>query len=312
MNYPNDVFNSEKCDTKIRLSFRTKNVANDLVNHPTFKANKLLAYIPEFKITCQGVIKGIPFEYTTDEIKKQAHSPIPIKNISRFNRFRVIDGLLQSQSTKSLLITFEGQSRPDRINLYGNLLQVHPYVSQVKRCGNCLRFGHTKKDCQSSSTCDHCSEEAHGSDIQCPKAQDPPKCINCKGPHNSRSNTCPKLAHQRNIHSFAVHNGISYLEARGVLSGKAKIFTPSQPTSFNPYSFPPLHKNSATPVQKTHFTQSSNQSQPQSSSIDQQKIHTQHNQEPNLSHPSFPLLNNTMSFPSSSSNHPTCQIHMLL
>lgn len=235
---------TKKLGSSILVSFNTRDEAHNLLTHPLLEKNNIVAYIPEWTTVRKGVIKGINLEFSDEELLKEIHSSPPITEVKRCNRFnKKEDGTTSSTPSQSVLLTFDGQMLPTKVSIYGIYLEVSPYTSQVKRCGNCLRFAHSRKQCRSEKTCDHCSRKDHGDGIVCPTVSAAAKCINCQGEHKSTYDNCPELLRQRAIHKFAAANGIAYMAAKDIFSGQEQVdplpHTPHPPAP-NMRNYPPL------------------------------------------------------------------------
>lgn len=280
---------TKKIGHSIIVPFHSPSQANSVMNHEALKANNIIAYIPEFNLTRQGIIKTIPLNITDSDLLKDLQSGPKILEATRCNRFvNQLNGSRKMTKSLSILLKFEGNSLPSYVTLYNVKIPVSPYTTQVKRCSQCLRFGHSRKHCRSEQTCNHCGTRDHNDlppATPCPKATESPKCINCKGSHQSTFDDCPELLKQRAIHRFAAQHGISYLESKQVLSRdttttntnintySSALYTQNQPTPLSPYSpfqssnFPPLQPprpiarmgpvstNTLSPAHNTHIPQ---------------------------------------------------------
>ncbi|XP_063979595.1 uncharacterized protein LOC135163758 [Diachasmimorpha longicaudata] len=251
-----DRHETRKVGFSIIVPFFSAKQANTVMNHPSLATDNIIAYIPEFNLSRQGLIKNVPLDISNEDLMSDLQSSVPFLQVTRCNRFtKNPDGSRQMSQSTTILIKFEGQILPPMVSLYGFRLEVFPYISQVKRCSKCLRFGHSKKHCQGMATCNHCSETSHDSS-SCSNLNKPPRCVNCKGPHPSTDEICPTLHIQRQTHQYAATNGITYAEARYILQNKKNdnpknnhtqqpnpsinSFLPSLPLIFNNSTFPPL------------------------------------------------------------------------
>lgn len=71
-------------------------------------------FIPTFRIVREGVINGIPTEYSEEEWLEAAESNIKIKDIKRINK-RVKnhdDNLFTWVPSRAIIVTFTGQTLP--------------------------------------------------------------------------------------------------------------------------------------------------------------------------------------------------------
>lgn len=212
--------NTRQLGKKVSLILNTKSAANALVNHQDFKDKGLLAYIPTHRMVCYGIIKDIPAEFPMEDLKEGTQSIVEIVSYERCQMATMEDNTRKYVPSKSIKLIFAGQIRPNQVSIYNVIHKIHPYVSPVKRCTNCLRFNHSAKDCKSPPRCKHCGEikTNHPDENTCPYSQLPPKCANCKGPHNAMSSDCPILHHLKAIHKVAAANSISYNEAKDIIA----------------------------------------------------------------------------------------------
>lgn len=233
----------KKMGSSILYSFESREQAHLMLDNPKLAQKKIIAYIPNWSTERKGVIKGVNIDIEENDILKDIRSSVNVKSVKRMDRFeRNENGTTATIPTRTILLTFDGQITPTYVTLWGLHCEVLPYTSQVKRCGNCLRFGHTRKHCRSPQTCNHCGKKNHGQGIECPTANLAPKCINCKNAHQSTDSKCPELLKQRETHKFAATNGISYNQAKELMSDNAHqpIQIPAGPR-YNKTYFPSLN-----------------------------------------------------------------------
>lgn len=70
-------------------------------------------FIPTFRIVREGVINGIPTEYSEEEWLEAAESNIEIKDIKRINkRVKNHDNLFTWVPSRAIIVTFTGQTLP--------------------------------------------------------------------------------------------------------------------------------------------------------------------------------------------------------
>lgn len=82
----------------------------------------------------------------------------------------------EMKHTNSFIIVFNDRTIPDYVSLYNGLvkIRVRTYISAVKQCFKCYRFGHIKAMYKSKDKiCVVCSEGFHGF---CDREE---KCVNC-------------------------------------------------------------------------------------------------------------------------------------
>lgn len=91
----------------------------------------------------------------------------------------------------TILVTFEGTTRPQRVSYMHEVLPVREYRPRPLVCFQCHAIGHKKDVCpREKERCGTCGSEHDGME----KCSQIPKCANCGGAHVATSNECPKRA----------------------------------------------------------------------------------------------------------------------
>ncbi|XP_035894761.1 uncharacterized protein LOC118504429 [Anopheles stephensi] len=96
-------------------------------------------------------------------------------------------------NTNIFLLRINTTSIPSTIRLGALQVSTRPYYPKPMMCYNCAHYGHTKMSCKVAQACANCGTPAHG---DCPVD---PVCINCKGPHNAFSRSCPRYLQEEAI-----------------------------------------------------------------------------------------------------------------
>ena len=119
------------------------------------------------------------------------------------------------EATDNIIVTFKGNKIKEDLKMWGGRcgIKVRPFITSVKQCFKCFRYGHIKAVCKSDELCIVCTEKAHG---RCDKA---PKCRNCGGNHKSTYKRCREYEHNKNVHVTMAYHNVSYGVAARILEG---------------------------------------------------------------------------------------------
>ena len=94
------------------------------------------------------------------------------------------------------VLTFLGNKKPDFIKCGLVRYEVDNYYPSPMRCGKCYRLGHSTRICHSAKLCSRCCGKDHEKK-DC-NSRDP-KCINCKGKHESTYKQCERYLQEKQI-----------------------------------------------------------------------------------------------------------------
>lgn len=200
---------------KCAVAFSTFIDANDFLNSNLLSINRFKAFIPTFNVTRMGIVRGVPSEWSLEEIEANISTPIGCGKIIKLRRLNYkvqINGSPVWKPSESIVITFDGQVLPKRVFMCYNALNVDTYVYPTIQCFRCCRYGHTKLQCRAAEPrCFKCGQN-HSAE-SCSIAEDCASCINCSGFHFAINKACPEFKRQRDIKNTMAHSCISYLEA---------------------------------------------------------------------------------------------------
>lgn len=211
---------------RIAMAFSNFTDANEFLNNSLLNQNNLKAFIPSFSITRVGIVKGVPIEWSTDEILENISTPFgcgKIIKVRRINYKVMVEGAPVWKPTQSVVVYFDGQILPKRIYMCFNSLPVNLYIFPTIQCFNCCRFGHTKVQCRSKPRCFRCGQEHTGE--TCKLDDDDVRCCLCSGSHIAISKVCPELKRQRDIKTHMAQNCVSYAEATKFFPPVSKSFS---------------------------------------------------------------------------------------
>lgn len=209
---------------RISLAFSSYSEANWFLGHDNLKKENYKAFIPTFNVTRMGVVKGVPNEWTEEEVLSSINVPIgcgPILKVRRIKRKVFINETTQYINTGTVIITFDGQVLPSRVYMFYTALPVELYIYPTIQCYNCCRFGHVKGQCRSVPKCYKCGQ-GHSGD-SCDVEEDSYFCCLCKGSHQATSKKCLEYTRQKAIKETMSKSCISYMEATKMHPPVSKI-----------------------------------------------------------------------------------------
>lgn len=219
---------------RVSLAFAHFTKANEFLSHSSLSENNFKAFIPTYNITRMGVVRGIPAEWSPEEVLENINVPFgcgKILKMRRLNYKTMIDGSPTWKPSQSVVLTFDGQVLPKRIYMCYNALPVELYKFPTVQCYLCSRFGHVKAQCRSKPRCYKCGQ-SHTAE-SCSIQEDKATCIHCSGHHFAINKHCPELERQIRIKKSMAESCISYAEANKLHPPVKKSFsdvTSSQPT----------------------------------------------------------------------------------
>lgn len=199
---------------KITLSFLTFKDANMFITNQFLATEKLKAFIPTFTITRMGLVRGIPSEWSEEEVLESINVSIgcgKVLKVRRLNYKVVINGAPVWKPSQSVVLTFDGKFLPNHVYVCYNSVQVELYTFPTIMCYNCCHFGHTKNQCRSKPRCYKCGQDHSGD--SCKTEEDTATCCHCSGSHFASNKVCPEFVRQKKIKLSMAEQCISYAEA---------------------------------------------------------------------------------------------------
>uniref|UniRef100_A0A2A4JQD0 CCHC-type domain-containing protein n=1 Tax=Heliothis virescens TaxID=7102 RepID=A0A2A4JQD0_HELVI len=176
-----------------------------------------------------GVVKGVPTDWSELETIDNLKSPLgKILKVRRLNRKITSEGKPEWIPTSSVVVTFDGQSLPERVFCFYNSLPVETYNYPTIQCFGCCKYGHTRTNCRSKPRCYRCGGDHFGDGC----SVEEPKCFYCTGSHTAISKHCPEYIRQRNIKASMAKDNISYSEATKIHAPSFRSFADVTASSF--------------------------------------------------------------------------------
>jgi len=150
------------------------------------------------------VITGVSDEWTDEQLFEE----IGAEYIRRIKRR--VDG--QLQPTTAVILGYV-ENPPNVVKLRYRQYRTRTYIEEPKQCHNCLRFGHLKVNCRSTTRCPRCAGN-HSYD-ECTKKlqQEAVRCANCGENHSAKYRGCAKFAEVKQVLTVAATTKVSYADA---------------------------------------------------------------------------------------------------
>ncbi|KAK2577912.1 hypothetical protein KPH14_011857 [Odynerus spinipes] len=181
------------------------------------KKNKSLEEINNVEVTKKTHKNGK--EETTDmmiqqEMERIRTYPENHSGPATVVTFNSESGRIEWIPSESVVLTFEADTIPDKIQVYGlYFMKVEVYIELVKICYNCYKVGHTAKFCKNKKICRTCGDGYHEDKIECPK-KSIPFCVQCNEEHLMLSSKCNTFIYNKDLNIIMATKNISIYEAR--------------------------------------------------------------------------------------------------
>ncbi|XP_047504373.1 uncharacterized protein LOC125049285 [Pieris napi] len=236
--------------------------ANNFLNCNLLETKKLKAFIPTFSVTRMGLVRGVPVDWSVEEVQQNVSVPIgcgKILKIRRLNRKVKINDSVSWKPSESVVLTFDGQVLPKRIFMCYNALPVEIYIYPTIQCYKCCRYGHTKVQCRSKTPiCYNCGGQHAG--VSCDRSdKDPLYCVMCEveGSHSAIDKSCPEFVRQTEIKVKMAQSCMSYAEASKYFSSIKPSYADALSSTI-PEVPKPVNPSAAKSVSRDNSTNASN------------------------------------------------------
>lgn len=209
---------------RLAIYFKVAEAANLFVTNELLIRNDYRAYIPTFNISKQGIVRGIPVEWSHEDIVNNIQIPTDFGGIIKSRRMsRKVASAEGSVwvPTQTVVLMFDGQKLPPYIYSFFTSIPVDQYIYPTVQCFNCCRFGHTRAKCRSQPRCFKCGDNHDGADCTVEEHY----CLNCSGSHMCTNKVCPEYERQTKIKRHMSMNNSSYIEASKMFQPSKKLFS---------------------------------------------------------------------------------------
>lgn len=228
---------------RLAIHFNSFSSANEFVSLPILASNCYKAFIPSFNVSRMGVVRGIPTDFSDDDIINFVTSPIgfgKVIKMRRFNqKFTNTFNTVEWRPTETVVLTFDGQKLPERVFFMHNSIPVDVYKYPIIQCFKCCRYGHVQTQCRSNPRCFKCSQPHSGN--SCKVVDENISCLFCLGRHSAISRDCPEQSRQRNIKCTMSEENISFQEACKKFPSVRRPYSEALISSSSPLSHPPTY-----------------------------------------------------------------------
>lgn len=202
---------------RIKIEVNSAEIANKLVNEPFFKNNDLVAYIPSYLTEKKGIIRFVDTSYSESTLLKIIKSDVPVKKVQRMYKTITKEDIQERVARQMIIVTFSGIHIPQFIYINKVRCEVNVYIQPVMQCYQCLRYGHSARQCKGKKRCRTCGTFNENDCTDCAKF-----CVFCKEDnHNSTHKDCPEYKKQKRTKEAMAHLNISFKEAEKVIDNPA-------------------------------------------------------------------------------------------
>lgn len=234
---------------RLRMLFDSPSDANTFLENKFAENNGWKPFIPRGRLVRWGIVRQLPPEITREEILQWTSIPQGGKVMEAERQTRNSEnGRVPTNTWK---ITFEGKDLPKQIEIYKLLIEVEPYVHNVRQCENCLGFDHKAETCPKKKRCNICGKADMAPDHTCKKF-----CIFCKTEdHCSTDRSCPRWAREKKVKKEMATSYISYAAATKKINQVKQQAPKLKPPNMEE-GFPTLPENRQT-TNSQNYTKSS-------------------------------------------------------
>lgn len=190
------------------------------LNKSSCNGTTILVVVNEFKNTSKGTIFYPAFKYVEDEeICQGIPSITKVERILTKGAAEITEkGTKEGfRNTGIFVLHFNKPTKPDKVEICYEKIEVRNYYPRPFRCNGCQQFGHKFKFCKNEAKCGNCGQNCQG---QCINAT---KCINCGQAHPAWSKNCPIFQHEMDIIKYAVDNNKPFKIAREQLKTNMRL-----------------------------------------------------------------------------------------
>lgn len=243
------------------VTFNNKSNANNAVENPYLSKSKYEMYIPQRMFSRVVIIKGIPKDISSDELKDELHCSNPgirPMECTRLMRRITTNGTTEYVESTTYKIRIRTLTIPEAVYLWKARTEVAPYIPPTRQCFNCGKLNHTSKFCRQISLCLDCGQDKHENE----PCKMPLLCVNCKGTHKALEPTCPEKIKYKEIAKIIATENVDFRTAMRKVNSSSNHESHNIPSLLSHTAFPPLPTNMSPTLRQSSpcFSQVASQS----------------------------------------------------
>jgi len=199
----------------IAINFKFHFDANNFVQSIDLLPDNWIPYIPNYKIMRSGVVRGVDPSLSKEEIMqgiKWRDRPMEIRAIERL-KYRDSRNNNELRESNSVKIDFVTNLLPEYISIWSVRSRIRPYINKVRRCLNCLRWGHSSAFCRGLSMCSGCGDRHETGDC----SNEGFRCPDCKQLHSPFDTRCMIFRKYELINSVMAYCNVSQFIAKKLI-----------------------------------------------------------------------------------------------
>ena len=157
---------------------------------------------------CKGIVNCSELNATPEDDIKARLADQGVTYVRRIKRWE--NHVLVP--THSYVFTFNLSYLPAAVKIYHLYLPLRTYIDNPRKCPQCQRYGHSKKNCNNDAICYKCSMALSDTTHTTPCVR-PPRCYHCRDKHPTSFKGCPEYKRQEKILHVSALDHVTLYEA---------------------------------------------------------------------------------------------------
>jgi len=156
----------------------------------------------------RGVDPSLSLEETVQGIKWKDRS-MEIRSIERL-KYRDIRNNNELRESNTVKIDFVSNLLPEFISIWSVRKKIKPFINKVRKCYNCLRWGHSSAFCRGVPVCPRCGDGHEAGECSIESFM----CPDCKQIHAPFENICPIFHKYELVNAVMAYCNVSQFIAK--------------------------------------------------------------------------------------------------